>query len=133
MTRGEFQALAEKRVLEAKVLLDAGHFDGAYYLAGYAVECALKACIAKRFRQEDIPDKRFVDKIYVHNLEELLKHSEIDARTTTEEIEVNWSIVKDWSERSRYELGGKEEQAKDLYLAITDPKDGVLTWTKNSW
>jgi HEPN domain-containing protein len=30
------------------VLLEAGLYAGAYYLAGYAVECALKACIAKK-------------------------------------------------------------------------------------
>jgi HEPN domain-containing protein len=43
LNRRDFQELALVRLNEAKVLLDAGHFDGAYYLAGYAVECALKA------------------------------------------------------------------------------------------
>lgn len=44
-TRVEFQRLAEARLVEAKALLDVGKWDGAYYLAGYAVELALKACI----------------------------------------------------------------------------------------
>ena len=30
-----------------KVLLDAGRYPAAYYLVGYAVECGLKACVAK--------------------------------------------------------------------------------------
>jgi len=40
--------------------MQAGFFDGAYYLAGYAVECAIKACIAKGTRRYEFPDKRKV-------------------------------------------------------------------------
>jgi HEPN domain-containing protein len=47
MTRKDLQKLAAIRLKEAKLLLAANAPDGAYYLAGYAVECALKACIAK--------------------------------------------------------------------------------------
>ena len=46
MNRADFQRLADVRIDEAGVLLAAGRWSGAYYLAGYAVECALKACIA---------------------------------------------------------------------------------------
>jgi hypothetical protein len=31
--------------------------EGAYYLAEYAIECAFKACIAKRTQQHDFPEK----------------------------------------------------------------------------
>ena len=48
MNRADFQKLAEIRLEEAATLLNAGKFDGAYYLSGYAVECGLKACIAKQ-------------------------------------------------------------------------------------
>ena len=34
-------------VTDARALLAAGCWAGAYYLAGYALECALKACILK--------------------------------------------------------------------------------------
>src|SRR5690242_7885063 len=47
----DFKKLAEIRMAEARTLLKARHYDGAYYLAGYAVECALKACIAKRTKK----------------------------------------------------------------------------------
>jgi hypothetical protein len=47
MFRKDFQDLAMVRVRDGEVLMDAGLFDGAYYLGGLAVECALKACIAK--------------------------------------------------------------------------------------
>ena len=45
--------------------------DGAYYLAGYAIECALKACIAKATRRYDFPDRKKVDASHTHDLREL--------------------------------------------------------------
>jgi HEPN domain-containing protein len=56
--RKGLQELSNVRLKEAKALLKVGMADGAYYLAGYAVECALKACIAKETRRYDFPDKR---------------------------------------------------------------------------
>ena len=72
MNRTELQWLAKERIREAKVLLDAQYWSGAYYLAGYAVECALKACIAKGMQAEEFPDKSFADKCWTHNLVQLL-------------------------------------------------------------
>jgi len=43
LTRIDFQTLADKRLREAITLFDAAHYDGAIYISGYAVECALKA------------------------------------------------------------------------------------------
>jgi HEPN domain-containing protein len=72
MNRLDFQKLAELRLLEAEVLLDAGKYEGAYYLCGYAVECALKACIAKLTKEHDFPDKATVNDSYTHDLGKLL-------------------------------------------------------------
>jgi HEPN domain-containing protein len=55
MNRGELRQLAETRLAEAQILLRAGMWSGAYYLVGYAVECGLKACIAKGTKQDDFP------------------------------------------------------------------------------
>jgi len=54
MNRTELQRLSRIRIKEAKFLLDGGCYNGAYYLAGYAVECALKACIAKQTHRHDL-------------------------------------------------------------------------------
>jgi hypothetical protein len=70
--RSTFQQLAELRLTEARLLLDNGLPSGAYYLAGYAIECALKARIAAEFRANEIPDKARVNSIYTHNLGILL-------------------------------------------------------------
>jgi hypothetical protein len=72
MNRADFQQLAELRLLEARALLAAELPDGAYYLAGYAVECGLKACIAAKTREHDFPDKKLVEKSYSHDVEKLL-------------------------------------------------------------
>jgi hypothetical protein len=47
MNRNEFQRIARARVADARVLLGAKRYSGAYYLCGYAIECALKACIGQ--------------------------------------------------------------------------------------
>jgi HEPN domain-containing protein len=56
VNRTDFQKLSEIRVREAEVLFENGFYEGAYYLAGYAIECAFKACIAKQIREYDFPD-----------------------------------------------------------------------------
>jgi HEPN domain-containing protein len=72
-TRAEFQEMAGRRLEEAKVLLDQGRWDGAYYLAGYAVELALKACIIKLLlTRDDFPEKEFSRNCYTHDLEKLV-------------------------------------------------------------
>jgi HEPN domain-containing protein len=55
MNRRDFQKLALIRIADAQVLFQNGRYDAAYYLAGYAVECALKACIAKQTMRHDFP------------------------------------------------------------------------------
>jgi len=57
LDRKDLQELSRVRLKEATALMQAGFFDGAYYLAGYAVECAIKACIAKGTRRYEFPDK----------------------------------------------------------------------------
>jgi HEPN domain-containing protein len=72
MNRNDFQQLSELRLKEAKALLAAGFPEGAYYLAGYAVECALKACIARKTQEFDFPEKKRVNDSHTHDLGKLL-------------------------------------------------------------
>jgi len=53
MDRIKLQQLAEVRLKDAEVLLTAGQWEAAYYLLGYCIECALKACVAKQFRSTE--------------------------------------------------------------------------------
>jgi hypothetical protein len=130
----EFQSLADLRASDAEVLMVGGHFAGAYYLAGYAVECGLKACIAKAFKQDDIPDPRFVQAIYTHDLERLLAQSGLGRNIIPNSpVDSNWSIVEKWSEKSRYELSTTHTQASEMCKAVTHPTEGILPWLKRFW
>src|SRR5262245_38389375 len=46
--QAELRQMAQERIKDAKVLLDGGRWEFAYYAAGYAVECALKSCLLAR-------------------------------------------------------------------------------------
>lgn len=138
MNRNDLQTLADLRVGDAKVLVDAGRFSAAYYLLGYAVECALKACVTKQIKEHDFPDKQLVLDSYTHNLEQLLRISGVKAQfdlriKADKSFEVNWTTVKDWTEAARYDNDVPENRARDLLNAVTDPESGVLTWLKTLW
>ena len=137
VNRAELQWLAKQRIREAKALLDTGHWPGAYYLAGYAVECALKACIARLTKSEEFPDKKFADRCWTHNLTQLLdpaglKDEFAAALPADLDLTENWRLVREWDESSRYARKAKAE-AEEPYEAITDRKHGVLTWLKRRW
>lgn len=135
MNRTDLQRIAESRLREAKILLDAGEPAGSYYLAGYAIECALKACIAKRFKEHEFPDLAFVNKIYSHNLPELLKHAGLGDEpelTPSSKLWDHWQTVQNWRETKRYEEPTPQE-AEALYLALADSKNGVFQWLKKLW
>jgi hypothetical protein len=113
-----------------------GNQQGAYYLAGFAVECALKACIAKKTRRHEFPaDTEYTRKVYSHNLEQLLKLAHLDVQLETDmearpQLADNWAFVRDWRVESRYQtskLGGKQ-----MTLAVNSP-DGMLQWIKLHW
>lgn len=134
MTKSDLQKLAEMRIREAGILLNAGELDGAYYIGGYAVECALKACIIKRLADYWPDDKNFFNKCYSHELNDLLQLANLQTEiNAVQEVAKNWGIVKDWSEKRRYRHGAPPVAVTDFYNAITDPTDGVFQWLKACW
>jgi HEPN domain-containing protein len=137
VNRNDLRSLVDVRIKEARTLLNKRFYDGAYYLTGYAVECGLKSCIAKRTRRYDFPNKRIVNDSYTHDLSQLIRVSDLQPALESEmqrdrAFEVNWAIVKDWNEGSRYEKHDRAS-AKNLFGAVTDNKHGVLKWLKHHW
>jgi len=137
MNRTDLQRLSNTRIREAKILFAAGEYSGAYYLAGYAVECALKACFAKAVRRYDFPEKGSADKVFTHDLPALLKlakaNVELEAERKANPRFANcWDEVVKWSETSRYFVWTKD-QAEVLLDAILRRKDGVMPWIKQRW
>lgn len=135
-TRLDFQALAELRAKETGVLAKNGNEEGAYYLGGLAIECALKACIAKKIKRHDFPlAAKDAGRVYTHDLTELLKLAELKthldkAMERNRILAENWSVVQDWSVDSRYEKSGLKGTDMD---AAVNSADGVLQWIRQRW
>jgi HEPN domain-containing protein len=108
LNRDTLRALAAGRLEEARVLLENKLWTGAYYMTGLAVECALKSCLAGAVKEHDFPDKKFVNDMYVHNLEKLfILNGELWAEfkadmQSNSKLNVNWLTVKDWDDENRY-------------------------------
>lgn len=137
MTKQLLESLTAERLRESKILLDSNCYNGAYYLAGYAIEFALKACIAKQINQHQIPAKSFVNEFYVHDLKKLVRLAGLEQDRTTKEnadtdFAINWGVVKDWNEGARYEEW-TDIKANELYNAITSLQGGVLSWIQQYW
>jgi HEPN domain-containing protein len=131
MNRLDFQQISIERLADAEALLTAGRWQGAYYMSGYAVECALKACIAQKTQAGDFPPKD-AHKVWVHNLKELLERASLSEMGMPQPVKINWAVVIFWSEGQRYESNVDERMARDMLGAIRDA-NGVLTWLQTQW
>ncbi|MBV9123140.1 MAG: hypothetical protein JO112_07275 [Planctomycetes bacterium] len=142
MNRRDLQQLAEERILDTKALLDAGRWSGAYYLAGYAAEYALKSCILHHIEKTGMifQDRKYLKDLgdsWTHQLDRLLDLAGLTAvlgpaTGANPVLHSYWSFVKDWNERSRYEPK-TEVQARALYEALTQEPDRVLRWLRTYW
>jgi HEPN domain-containing protein len=136
MTRQDFQRLTRLRLRDARRLLGGGNTEGAYYLTGLAVECALKAAIARKTRRHDFPPKpKVVYGVYDHDLNKLLVAAGLDAvldkaAAANPILQANWALVKDWTIESRYLASGLN--GYELYRAVTG-RNGVLGWLRQHW
>ena len=144
MNQADLRQLADDRIRDAEALLAGGRWSFAYYVAGYAVECALKSCVLARMIHTgwvfDEEVKR-VDDCRTHEFRKLMAiagiKGELDAALAASaaaggEFATNWGLVDTWKVTSRYETKS-EAEAKALYAAITDPVHGVMGWIRKYW
>jgi hypothetical protein len=140
VNRLQWQQFAERWLVAAKALLAAHSWGPAYYVAGYAVECGLKACILARLAEVPeliFDDRKFSERCWTHSPLELVKLAGLEAQraadaTANPTFGKNWLAVKDWSEQSRYE-NTSHQNAKRLYAAIADKRNGVMQWLRARW
>ena len=137
MTRKDFQALARTRLADAEALLQAGRFDGAFYLLGFAVECGLKACIARLIRRHEFPDKQMTIDSYSHDLSKLVRTAGLESALNAEMdadpyFYKNWLVAKDWSVESRYSVPGNLK-AEALRNAVNHRRHGLMRWIRQRW
>ncbi len=136
--------MTEERLRDADALMAGGRWAFAYYVAGYAVECALKACLLKRMvltgwvfdesakRVDECRTHDFATIIKIAGMQDDLFRKLEDRGAEAASFRVNWSVVAGWRVTSRYDEKS-ETEARTLIAAITDEPDGVMTWIRNYW
>jgi hypothetical protein len=128
---------AENKVADAIKLFELGSFSNAYYLGGYGLEIALKACIARQISADTIPDKKFINDVYVHDIQKLvrlggLNHALQQKQDADFEFGQRWGLVCQWSPDSRYQ--STDQYSCHVFLdAITNIDHGVMPWIKIHW
>jgi hypothetical protein len=137
MNRADLQRLSRLRLQESRGLFRLKMYSGAYYLAGYSVECALKACIAKETVRFEFPDKVRVNESYVHKAAKLMDVANLSkafqaARRANPRLDASWTIVNNWSEQSRYTTWSRAD-ADAMIVTVGRLPDGVLPWIKLHW
>ena len=119
IARKDLRTIARARLRDAKVLLRAKRFDGAFYLCGYSVELALKARICQTLKWPGFPEAanefKGLQSLKTHDLEILLRLSGVEARVKAKYL-AEWSVVLDWNPEKRYQPSGQStlQQAMDM-------------------
>jgi HEPN domain-containing protein len=140
--RKRLQTLAKTRLKDAKALLGRKRWSGAYYLCGYAVECGLKSCLLRHLGESGsvFGDPNYLKKLiecWTHDLGKLVTLAGLEAdfgvaRGANPALASFWTTVKDWKETSRYD-DKTEDDAKELYEAVSHKPDGVFQWLQTRW
>ena len=135
----ELRDISKARLRTAKILLDNSDFDGAIYMMGYVLECALKAIICKRLNLPSYPDKggsKDIENIFkTHKFDILLTLSgmenDFSLKSPKRRYE-NWSELTKWSTDIRYEPVGTRTraEAERMYNALVGKPHGIITWIK---
>ena len=137
MRRIDLQNLSNGKLEAAQVLAANKRWSNAYYLAGYSVELALKACVAKFISADTIPDKNLINRVYSHNIGDLLGLAGLKAEFDTRKhadttFAASWGICSEWSPDCRYKDMSAAETTF-LLSAISHNSHGVLPWIKTYW
>ncbi len=112
LTRPQLRSIAFARLRDARALIGSGRFDGAEYLAGYAVGVALKARIVRTLRWSGFPEtkKEFenLGTLEVHDFAVLLRFTGREAAVSPSP---EWLVVLAWSPERRYKPVGTASPA----------------------
>jgi HEPN domain-containing protein len=115
MTAEDLNKRAIRWLGDAKILREAGRYESAVYLCGYAVEFALKFRICKILEwtafRDDLPGMK------THNLVNLLSFTALEGRKKV--FQVSWDIVAKWNPEIRYDAEGSftDARAEDMVVA----------------
>lgn len=149
----EILQLADNKFKCAEILAEAGMYDDAYYMCGYAIELYLKASVCKLLDLDDffntekmqsrrlLPGKSTVSnfrQLYkqymIHDLEQLIIFSglfkEVTALDNTNfQLKFDWLIILEWSEQSRYKL----DQTEESTMKFIHSSKKILAWLRSDF
>lgn len=138
MTRGETPKAGSGAIARRGASLQRPEYSGAYHFAGLAVECAIKACIAKQTKRFEFPNKPLADAAWRHNFPDLIKAAKLQGaleqkRQQNPAFDQNWSTIGKWQIDSRYDLSTTRRAASELIASTNQQPDGVLPWLQVYW
>jgi hypothetical protein len=137
LRRADLQRNAERKLDDAEILFRNGGYSNSYYLAGFAVEIGLKACVARHQLPETIPSEEVLKNFLVHDYNKLvglagLMRALREHQDASNEFAANWGLVSQWHPSCRY--GETDVYTAQVMLdAVGNPVDGVLSWIKTHW
>lgn len=119
ITLEELENISRDRLEDAKALYQAGRYDGAFYICGYAVELGLKKkiCVTLGWMGYPSTEKEFnrLKSFKTHDLDMLLHFSGIENQIKSE-VFMEWSIVVTWDPEMRYSSQKQTVQSAKLLL-----------------
>src|SRR5713226_2682633 len=120
-----FRQASIERLLDAKCLRDAGRFQGAIYLCGYALECQLKATVCMARRVESLEEREA--KKLGHELAHVLDAARLSGKLIeNEDLQIAFSkIANRWSTEIRYSGGGSNKRECQRFLKDSE---ALLPW-----
>jgi hypothetical protein len=104
MKASDLKQLAQEHLDDANTLQGGQRFAGAIYLAGYAVECALKFRICQTLGWSEFPPSNEHRALRSHDLNFLLNYSGKLLEIKKEHL-VPWQRIEDWNPEMRYATG----------------------------
>ena len=114
ISRKELRKIARGRLKDAESLVSARRYDGAIYVAGYAVEVCLKARICTTLKWPGFPEsnKEFqgLASFKTHDLDILLRLSGREGSIKLPYF-AEWSAVAQWNPDARYKPLGTAKAA----------------------
>ena len=135
--------MAKERLAEAELLYSNNFLQGAYYLAGYAVEFSLKSLICKRLGVEVFSQQKggtndwgstVAKALQIHELPALLVFAGIQPALklalTEKSFFKDWSKVSEWDEQRRYQPIGSNKQ---VILEFIKSAKRIMEWVETHY
>jgi hypothetical protein len=111
MSPRDLRSLATDRIEDARVLFDSGRVAGSMYLAGYAIECSLKARICDSLGWEELRSDGAYRSMKTHDLVFLLSFTGRESQVLSTAHLSYWSLVTKWRPEMRYEHAAATSQS----------------------